>query len=176
MMFDEDGFDEFIPEEIKPWLESRKESLSSDHYILVNGKLKKATLLEWARWFEDPKNRRVDYTDISNEPNYPGGEFVSTVCLGLDHNIGGPIPILFETMVFGGEYNQNGWRYASYGEAKQGHWIIVDCIRAGKRPEVSFGERPWFEMFLEMFDEDQDQDEQNQDEQNQDEQDQDEHK
>jgi hypothetical protein len=157
-MFDEDGYDEYIPEEIRPWLESRRNSLSMGYYILVNGKIKKSSLLEWGRWFENIDNRRVDYTDISNESNYPGGSNISTVCLGLDHDLGGPKPILFETMVFGGEWSQCGWRYSSYGEAKKGHWMIVDCIRSGKRPEVDFGQRPWFELFMEMFEEEDEED------------------
>jgi len=155
-MFDDDrdGFDEWVPEELRPWFESRMRRLSGGHFILVDGKIKEVSLMEWARWFEDFENRRVDRTDISNEPNYPGGDYISTVFLGLDHNFsGGERPILFETMVFGGEYSQRGWRYASYGEAKQGHWQIVDCIKNGEPPYVHFGERPAIEYFFEMLEE-----------------------
>jgi hypothetical protein len=162
-MFDEDGYDEFIPEEIRPWLESRLNSLRDGYYVFVNGKIRKASLHEWGRWFGNLDNRRIDYTEISNEPNYPGGSHVSTVCLGLDHNIGGPKPILFETMVFGGEWDQSGWRYSSYSEAKQGHWMIVDCIREGNRPTVPFGERPWFELFMEMFEDENENEDQDHD-------------
>lgn len=50
--------------------------------------------LEWARWFEDPNNRRIRLTQV-------GPYFISTVFLGLDHNFmfAGP-PILFETMIW----------------------------------------------------------------------------
>ena len=53
-------------------------------------------LMEWAHWFETA-NRHVAQTEV-------GPMLVSTVFLGLDHNFRdtGP-PLLFETMVFGGE-------------------------------------------------------------------------
>lgn len=51
-------------------------------------------LMRWARWIEDRRNARVDYTRI-------GSFFVSTVFLGLDHNYTGlGPPVFWETMVF----------------------------------------------------------------------------
>lgn len=52
---------------------------------------------------------------------------VSTVFLGLDHRmdgIEGP-PVVFETMVFGGDFDQEQERYCTYEEAKKGHerWV-----------------------------------------------------
>ncbi len=165
-----EGFDFEVPDELRPWFDHLREEQekwraeNKPYFVLVNGKIKPATLFEWCRWFEDDKLRRVDLTDISNEPNYPGGDRISTVCLGLDHNHDFDpylthIPILFETMVFGGEYNNRMWRYATYGEAKIGHWQFVDCIRAGKRPEVNVGERPFIDFFFEMWEEKKEEDE-----------------
>jgi hypothetical protein len=58
---------------------------------------------------------------------------ISTVFLCLDHSYGedGP-PILFETMIFGGE--NDGWmkRYCTYDEALEGHNIVVGCIKNNK--------------------------------------------
>lgn len=58
-------------------------------------------LFKWARWFETSGcSRQVADTII-------GDARVSTVFLGLDHNysgIGGPV--LWETMVFGGKFNE----------------------------------------------------------------------
>lgn len=131
-----------------------------NYYILKNGKIKKCSLEEWFDWWRAEENRRIDLTDISNLPNYPGGQIISTVFLGIDHNFNFTefdeehVPILFETMVFGGKYSGRAWRYSSYGEAKRGHWIIVDQIRNGNPPEVKFGERPSIELFLEMFKDD----------------------
>lgn len=157
---DRDGFDEFIPEELKSWFESQQSNLAHRHYILVNGKLKKATFLEWCNWFSVFENRIIDRTDISNEPNYPGGDFISTVFLGMNYNFDpNRPPMCFESMVFGGKYSQASWRYSSMGEAKQGHWQMVDCIRAGLPPQVTSGEKPWMELFLDMFKEDEENEE-----------------
>ena len=156
-MFDDDrdGFDEWVPEELRPWFD--KDKLRFGHYILVNGKIKEASLLEWAQWFENIENRRIDYTEISE------GVFVSTVFLGI-----GGATDLFESMVMGGKYANKGWKYNSYGEAKKGHWQIVDCIRRGEPPLVEFGERPFIELFLEMFkeEEEEEDDENNEDDEN----------
>lgn len=74
-------------------------NMIGDHYILVKGKIRKVSLMEWARWMEVGDNRRVDYTVISDDV------YVSTVFLGLDHNFSFDshaehFPILFETMIF----------------------------------------------------------------------------
>jgi hypothetical protein len=46
---------------------------------------------------------------------------VSTVFLGIDHNFGNGPPLLFETMVFGGEYDGYCKRYSTWEEAEGGH-------------------------------------------------------
>ncbi len=48
--------------------------------------------------------------------------FISTVFLGVDHShqIDGR-PILFETMIFGGRYNDYQRRYYTIEQAKEGH-------------------------------------------------------
>lgn len=53
-------------------------------------------IAEWAHWFENLERRRVGLTYLDH-----GKIYVSTVFLGVDHNFGGGIPILWETMVFG---------------------------------------------------------------------------
>jgi hypothetical protein len=42
-----------------------------------------------------------------------GDVLVSTVFLGLDHSSCKGLPILFETMVFGGPCDEDTWRYSS---------------------------------------------------------------
>ena len=58
------------------------------------------TLEEWGRVFEDIEYRRVGYDEIAPTTRYPAS-YVSTVWLGLDHNLfpNGP-PLIFETMRF----------------------------------------------------------------------------
>jgi hypothetical protein len=55
----------------------------------------------WAEGFENNEGRVVKREEVT-----PGVE-VSTVFLGLDHNLSGKgSPVLWESMVFGGEHDQ----------------------------------------------------------------------
>ena len=65
-------------------------------------------------------NRRVAYTKL------PNGVRVSTIFLVLDHSFeaGGP-PVLWETMIFGGRYDQAQDRYTSHEAALVGHAAMV---------------------------------------------------
>jgi len=71
-------------------------------------------MLQWGKWLSDWKNKRVAETS-------KGQITVSTVFLGMDHNWGSGPPILFETMIFGGKYDQEMWRYYTWEEAEEGH-------------------------------------------------------
>ena len=71
-------------------------------------------LMEWARWFENAEGRRVANDHV-------GDVRVSTVFLGLDHSFGGAVPILWETMIFGGEHDGYQERYSSRRDAVAGH-------------------------------------------------------
>jgi hypothetical protein len=53
---------------------------------------------------------------------------VSTVFLGLDHNFGGGQPVLFETMVFGGEHDGYQSRACTYEEALAMHDRVVAML------------------------------------------------
>jgi hypothetical protein len=74
--------------------------------------------------------RRIARTEVPQPPVE-----VSTVFLSLDHRHGteGP-PILFETMIFGGPYDQDCTRYATKAEAQQGHDETVADLRDGGKP------------------------------------------
>ena len=50
-----------------------------------------------------------------------GDVTVSTVLLYLDHGWGDGPPVLFETMIFGGEHDEYQERYCTLAEAKDGH-------------------------------------------------------
>lgn len=83
---------------------------------------KPITLEEWAENRQSLEDKRVEYTELE-------GHQVSTVWLGLDHNFSGEgPPLIFETMVF----PSDGWgeldcnRYATLGEAKMGHYQMVN--------------------------------------------------
>jgi len=83
-------------------------------------------LLKWGEFFNDQKKRRVAYTEL-------GAVHVSTVFLGLDHGWGGR-PLLFETMVFGGNNWDECERYSTWEEAEQGHQRMVQRVVAAGAP------------------------------------------
>lgn len=91
-------------------------------YILV-GKtpVPEPDLIKWATWFE-AADRTVKKTEL------PGGILVSTVFLGTNHAFFGGVPILFETMIFGGEQDEYQQRYATWEEAEAGHEEAVKSI------------------------------------------------
>ena len=61
-----------------------------------------------------------------------GDASVSTVFLVIDHQFGDGPPILFETMVFGGDRaDENQWRYLTWDEAAAGHDAVVSALRDG---------------------------------------------
>jgi hypothetical protein len=113
----------------------------SDYYILDDEhNLITTDVRTWGDWFQNNDNRIVAKTSI-------GDIVISTVCLGLDHNWGdGPLmvlaagnedsdptnnaakhhkPHLFETMIFGGERDQECWRCATWAEAEAQHERVV---------------------------------------------------
>lgn len=94
------------------------------HYILDGHTPVKASLMEWATYYQTAE-RHVGNTRIGNI-------HISTVFLGLDHGYDSrQPPVLFETMVFGGgELNETMIRYATWAEAEAGHKDMVECVQA----------------------------------------------
>lgn len=93
------------------------------HYMLIDGKVVATeNIHEWGCWMEK-KDRFLKRTE------FPGRETVSTVFLGLDHAFGNSkLPVLFETMVFGGKEDQSCWRYTSEAAAREGHERVVIAL------------------------------------------------
>ncbi len=89
------------------------------YYYILEGKNVKeiSDVRVWGSLFEKA-NRHVGNDKI-------GEVKVSTVFLGIDHNFNEGIPILFETMVFGGKFDQEQELYSTYEEAELGHdkWV-----------------------------------------------------
>lgn len=90
--------------------------MMSNRYILdeSNNPVECPDLMVWARWMETA-DRHVA-TDV-----LPGGVKVSTVFLGLDHGWEEALPVLWETMIFGGPNSQYQDRYTSREDAVAGH-------------------------------------------------------
>ena len=95
----------------------------SEHYILEGHKPVTADLMTWAKWFEKA-NRHVAKTQITDDIS------VSTVFLGLDHQFGEGPPLLFETMIFGGEFDEDMDRYETWEQAEEGHKRMVEKAKA----------------------------------------------
>ena len=61
-----------------------------------------------------------------------GDVTVSTVYLAVDLALPGEPPLHYETMIFGGEYDDYQRRYASEAEAEAGHVLAVAMVRASR--------------------------------------------
>ena len=91
------------------------------HYILQDREpIEEPNLLTWARWYE-MTDRTIKETTLSQEVR------VLTVFLGFDYRFGrGGPPLLFETVVFGGEHNGKQRCYSAWDEAVAGHDAVVN--------------------------------------------------
>lgn len=76
---------------------------------------------KWGNWYQTA-NRHVQKDDL-------GSVWVSTVFLGLDHGWHDGPPVLFETMIFGGERDQETHRYCTWDEAEAGHKQILEELK-----------------------------------------------
>jgi hypothetical protein len=93
-------------------------------YILNNNnKPIPASITEAGDWLEEGSDRRTVKQDEI------GDILVSTVFLGLDHSwTPGGKPVLWETMIFGGEHDQYQERYTSHKDALEGHKKALTLI------------------------------------------------
>jgi len=83
-----------------------------------------ASITEAAKWLDENLERKVVKQDHLDD-----GVWVSTVFLGLDHAWPkGNTPVLWETMIFGGEHDQYQDRYTSYEDALEGHKKALTLI------------------------------------------------
>ena len=93
-------------------------------FWILDGKVPKAAdLYQWAVWFEHTAtNRIVAQTRI-------GDDTVSTVFLGIDHSMGGPVPLLFETMIF--VDGDSAWceRCTTWDQAEEQHVEAVAVLK-----------------------------------------------
>lgn len=86
------------------------------YYILKDGTpVPEPDIHKWGTWMQDfEAHCRVAKTETDNAN-------VSTVFLGIDHSFFSGPPVLFETMIFGGENDQYQERYHTLEEAMVGH-------------------------------------------------------
>jgi hypothetical protein len=87
-----------------------------------NKPIKVTSLIEAVEWMENnPERKAVKQEHI-------GDVFISTVFLGLDHSFQSDKPVLWETMIFGGDHDQYQERYTSYEDALLGHQIALNLV------------------------------------------------
>ena len=73
-----------------------------------------------------------DPTRIGSD--HVGNAWVSTVWVGIDMGYRNDPPVIFETMIFGGEHDQFCERYCTKESALAGHDRIVTALREGCEP------------------------------------------
>ncbi len=93
-----------------------------DRYILNDSDepVRCDDLTEWREFFES-STRIIAKTDLSR-----AGCEVSTVFLGMDYGFAPGNPVLFETMIFGGENDQYQVRCRTMQQALQQH---IDTVK-----------------------------------------------
>jgi len=95
-----------------------------DTYILEGREIVRCSdIKEWNKWMTVNRDKR----HVADE--MIGNSRISTVFLGIDHSFGGSTPILFETMVFGGSFDQLQDRCSTWDEAEQMHLRTVELVR-----------------------------------------------
>ncbi len=99
------------------------------HWKLENKIPVECGLFEWAE-FVETNGRHIKKTQFPSV-------WISTVFLGIDHRLNFYLkeeeepPILFESMIFGGQYNDYQSRYATYQEAEEGHEELCEMVEKG---------------------------------------------
>lgn len=95
----------------------------NNHLYILEGKtpVPVSDAIEWATWYEKG-DRIVKQTQVSTDVR------ISTVFLGINHNYFGGPPILFETMIFGGEHDDFQERYSTWEQAEEGHEAAIKMI------------------------------------------------
>lgn len=102
----------------------------SEFYILDEHKKPVATdIQKYGLWIDNPKNKIVDQTRLDDET------LISTVFLGISHGAGTEGPILWESMAFfPQDEEEQEWqmRYDSHEKAVLGHKAMVRLARTRK--------------------------------------------
>ncbi|HDY90252.1 MAG TPA: hypothetical protein ENH82_19300 [bacterium] len=101
--------------------------MNTKKYILKDGKIiEESDPVKWGQWFEVSEERYIKSDKF-------GDIQVSTVFLGIDHGFNEEEPpVLFETMIFGGEHDQYQERYTDIESAKTGHDKAVQLVKKEK--------------------------------------------
>jgi hypothetical protein len=94
-------------------------------YKLDGRRVVPAKNIEAAEMIDDVSKRIIEKTRI-------GDSEISTVFLVVNHGWG-EFPILFETMIFGGNRNSETYRCSTYAQAEAQHKMAIDLVRGDKK-------------------------------------------
>lgn len=117
---------------LRTFPEQMRNKLSNYHQVLSGGQQLMIAwdLIDWALWWECRPLRQVAHTRL------PNGTEVSTICMGIASPTFGAQTHWFESAV--NRRKDNGWdtqdSYATLGEARTGHAVIVEKVRAELGP------------------------------------------
>lgn len=96
-----------------------------------NGEPKSVGQMEYIRWaFVDENSNALKKTTV-------GDVEVSTVLLMSPANIFGQPPLIFETMIFGGEHDEYTYRYYTKAEALLGHDQAVQLVKQAQQMKAA---------------------------------------
>lgn len=86
---------------------------------------------EWRTFMDSEDGDGNEQRILGRE--HVGNTFISTVFLGMDHSksLNGP-PLVFETKIFGGDYDGLMERYHTFNEAMAGHKRIKKSLKVSK--------------------------------------------
>lgn len=84
--------------------------------------VKVSDVLTWGRWYERDEARNVG-DEVINDAR------ISTKFLGIDHRWSEGPPVLFETMIFGGEHDGYQERCSTWKQAEAEHEKACALVR-----------------------------------------------
>jgi len=107
-----------------------------DEQHVVHGPFPFEGWVEWAKRMEN----LLEFEAVCRvgETHIDGDCWVSTAFMRRINSFFGGPPKLFETMVFGGEYDGYEWRYSTWAEAAEGHRRVVDLVMGRARPVYGY--------------------------------------
>lgn len=94
-----------------------------NRYILKDKKPIRVEEEEADQWCRTTDTVVIAKTQVSENVE------ISTVFLGVDYSFGYGNPLVFETMIFGGEHDTMGWRYSTWEEAEKGRARALEYLQ-----------------------------------------------
>lgn len=89
---------------------------------------------KWEGWMKKAcRTVRYDTATVRLAGNKIGEVRVSTVFLGMDHQLGKGPPLLFETLVFGGPIDQEQDRCSTWEAAEKMHELMCERVKRAAR-------------------------------------------